>query len=47
MDRPAPNPQRIGGTVVTMLVTIGLAGYALAIPYLTPTDPVTTVVGPG
>jgi uncharacterized membrane protein YecN with MAPEG domain len=34
MDRPAPNPLRAGGAAVTMLVLIGLAGYALAIPYL-------------
>lgn len=34
MDRPAPNPLRMGGTMVTWAVLIGLAGYALAIPYL-------------
>jgi uncharacterized protein len=34
MERPAPNPLRAGGTVVTMLALVGLAGYALAIPYL-------------
>jgi uncharacterized membrane protein YecN with MAPEG domain len=34
MDRPAPNPLRMGGTIVTWTVLIGLAGYALAIPYL-------------
>ncbi len=34
MDRPAPNPLRMGGIVVTWLVLVGLAGYALAIPYL-------------
>jgi uncharacterized membrane protein YecN with MAPEG domain len=34
MERPAPNPLRAGGAVVTMLVLVGLAGFALAIPYL-------------
>ncbi len=34
MDRPAPNPLRMGGIVVTWLVLVGLAGYALTIPYL-------------
>jgi uncharacterized membrane protein YecN with MAPEG domain len=34
MERPAPNPLRAGGILVTMLALIGLAGYALAIPYL-------------
>lgn len=34
MDRPAPNPLRMGGILVTWLVLVGLAGYALTIPYL-------------
>ncbi len=34
MDRPAPNPLRMGGILVTWLVLAGLAGYALTIPYL-------------
>ena len=34
MERPAPNPLRAGGAMVTMLVLLGLAGYALSIPYL-------------
>lgn len=34
MDRPAPNPLRAGGTMVTWAVLLGLALYALAIPYL-------------
>jgi len=33
MDRPSPNPLRGGGIGVTFLVLIGLAGYALYIPY--------------
>ncbi len=45
MDRPAPNPLRAGGIIVTFLILIGLAGYALSIPYLTPSAPVTTLVG--
>ena len=35
MDRPAPNPLRMGGIIVTWAVLVGLAAYALAIPYLT------------
>lgn len=34
MERPAPNPLRAGGAMITMLVLLGLAGYALSIPYL-------------
>lgn len=33
MERPAPNPFRAGGALVTLLVLLGLAGYALSIPY--------------
>ncbi len=33
MDRPAPNPLRMGGMLVTSLVLLGLAGYALALTY--------------
>ena len=33
MDRPAPNILRMTGTVVTWAVLLGLAVYALAIPY--------------
>ncbi len=33
MDRPAPNLLRMGSIVVTWAVLIGLAVYALAIPY--------------
>ena len=35
MDRPAPNPFRAIGIAGTWLVTLGLAGYALATPYMT------------
>jgi uncharacterized membrane protein YecN with MAPEG domain len=34
MDRPAPNLARMGGIIVTWLVLLGLAVYALSIPYL-------------
>lgn len=33
MERSAPNPLRAVGALVTMVVLIGLAGYALSIPY--------------
>lgn len=34
MDRPAPNPFRMLGMAFTLLTLIGLACYAIAIPYL-------------
>jgi hypothetical protein len=34
MDRPAPNRLRMAGIVTTWLTLVGLAAYALAIPYL-------------
>ena len=34
MDRPAPNKLRVLGILVTWAVLLGLAAYALAIPYL-------------
>jgi uncharacterized membrane protein YecN with MAPEG domain len=43
MDRPAPNPLRIGGMIATYTPIVVLAIYALAIPYLErsrATDPV-------
>lgn len=43
MDRPAPNPLRMGGALITMVVTIGLAGYALSIPYMSKPVPAGTV----
>lgn len=33
MDRPGSNPLRAGGVAITWLVLIGLAAYAVAIPY--------------
>jgi hypothetical protein len=43
MDRPAPNKLRMIGALVTMAVTIGLAGYALSIPYMSKPAAVTAV----
>lgn len=40
MDRPAPNRLRLAGILVTWLVLLGLALYALAIPYLERSKPV-------
>lgn len=34
MDRPAPNPFRMAGILVTMLVLAGLGLYAVALPQL-------------
>lgn len=34
MDRPAPNPMRMLGTLITWAVLLGLAAYAISIPYL-------------
>lgn len=47
MDRAGANALRGIGIVITYVTLIGLAGYALAIPYMTTTDPVTTAVAAG
>jgi len=39
MDRPAPNPLRMGGIAVTMASLLALALYAIIIPYLDRADP--------
>jgi uncharacterized membrane protein YecN with MAPEG domain len=39
MDRPAPNPLRMGGILVTMLTLLGLSLYAIALPYLESAPP--------
>jgi len=45
MDRPAPNPMRMIGTLGTMLPMLALAAYALAMPYLVgPRSGPTTIV---
>ena len=36
MDQPPPSRLRMGGIIVTMLTLLGLAGYAIALPYLKP-----------
>lgn len=36
MDRPAPNPLRVIGTITTLTIMVGLGLYAVALPYLTP-----------
>jgi hypothetical protein len=42
MDRPAPNKLRIVGMVITWAVLLGLAAYALALPYLDGSRPPVT-----
>ena len=39
MERPAPNLLRMGGIAVTWLCLLGLAAYALSIPYLQRSQP--------
>jgi uncharacterized protein len=36
MDRPAPNPFRVAGTLLTVTIMAGLGIYAVALPYLAP-----------
>jgi len=46
MDRPVQNPLRTGGSAISVIVMIGLAGYALSIPYMSkPAPAVTHIVG--
>lgn len=42
MDRPSPSPMRTIGMIATALLLLGLALYAIAIPYLKPV-PRTTI----
>ena len=44
MDRPGPNPLRVGGIVVSFAVLIGLAVYALYLGYTVP-HPTETFIG--
>ena len=46
MDRPAPNPLRAGGIIVTMLALLGLALYAIALPVLQDREPASTELLP-
>lgn len=43
MDKQTPHPLRAAGILTTWLVLIGLAGYALSIPYTTKNGTITTV----
>ena len=36
MDRPAPNPLRMAGIIVTMLTLVGLGLYAVVLPQMAP-----------
>jgi uncharacterized membrane protein YecN with MAPEG domain len=48
MDRPAPNALRVAGAAVTWLVLLGLAVYALYLPYAQRSLPApVTYAGPG
>ena len=46
MDRPAPNKLRVVGILITWAVLLGLALYALTIPYLDGARPPVTYAGP-
>lgn len=43
LDKQTPNPLRAAGILTTWAVLIGLAGYALTIPYTTKSGMITTV----
>lgn len=43
MDRQSPHPLRAVGILTTWIVMLGLAGYAISIPYTTKNGMVTTV----
>ncbi|MET0375240.1 MAG: MAPEG family protein [Rhizorhabdus sp.] len=43
MDRQTPHPLRAVGILTTFIVLLGLAGYALTIPYTTKSGMITTV----
>ena len=43
MDKPAPHPLRAAGALTTWIVLLGLAGYAISIPYTTRNGTITTV----
>ena len=45
MDRPAPNALRVGAMALTWLCLLGLAAYALVIPYADRAGPATTYAG--
>lgn len=43
MDRQTPHPLRAAGILTTWIVLIGLAGYAISIPYITRNGTITAV----
>lgn len=47
MDKQSPNPLRAAGILTTWIVLLGLAGYALTIPYTTKSGMITTVTSDG
>lgn len=47
MDRHTPHPLRAAGILTTWIVLLGLAGYALTIPYTTKSGMITTVANDG
>ena len=47
MDKQTPHPLRAAGILTTWIVLIGLAGYAISIPYTTSNGTVTTVANDG
>lgn len=47
LDKQTPNPLRAAGILTTWIVLIGLAGYAISIPYTTKNGIITTVASDG
>jgi uncharacterized protein len=47
MDKQTPHPLRAVGILTTWIVLIGLAGYAISIPYVTRDGTITTVSSDG
>lgn len=43
MDKATPHPLRAAGALTTWIVLLGLAGYAISIPYTTRNGTITTV----
>lgn len=47
MDKQVPHALRAGGIMTTWIVLIGLAGYAISIPYVTRNGTITSVTSDG
>lgn len=47
MDRQTPNPLRAAGILTTWIVLLGLAAYAISLPYVTRAGTITTVTSDG